>query len=603
MAKSSTKKQLDSPSPDRQEVEPAAVTETPTAPQANIFAVLKPYKWLIAAVLLTTSVTSGLALMLPWLIGQSIDKFTAGQYHFESVAIIFSLLIVGILVFAYLQNIIQAFTAEKVARDLRQQLSHKIAHQSYLQIQNNDPAKLLTNITSDVDNVKLFVGSTVSMAISSLFMLVMASIILIVINWKLGLAVLVIIPLIGGTFGFVFGKASKLFISAQEVIDKLNAVINQTIMGSALIRVLYSNHDEIARFSKTNQESLSIGLKIVQLFAIIIPSVGFFANLAVLIILVYGGYQVINEQMTLGDLTAFNGYLGLIIWPIIMLGIMSSMMAEASASYGRVAAVLAIEPPEHTGTLDQKLSGHVQVQNLGLTHDQKQVLKDINFDLQPGSKTAIIGPTAAGKSQLLYTLAGLIPPTNGAILYDDQPLEQLDKKSFYQQVGLVFQDSSVFNLSLEQNIAFNNEVGPTELDKAIEAADLTDFINNLPQGLQTVVSERGSSLSGGQKQRLMLARALALNPSVLLLDDFTARVDINTEAKIIANIKRLYPQLTLISVTQKITSIDGYDQILLLMDGELLARGTHKQLLKSSPDYVQIYNSQQSLNTYELQAD
>jgi ATP-binding cassette subfamily B protein len=179
-------------------------------------------------------------------------------------------------------------------------------------------------------------------------------------------------------------------------------------------------------------------------------------------------------------------------------------------------------------------------------------------------------------------------------------LAEYDQQALHQHIGFVFQDSIMFNISIRENIAFNSQVSDQDLTKAIAAAELTDFIASLPQGLDTLVSERGASLSGGQKQRIMLARALAINPTILFLDDFTARVDTVTETKILHNLKQSYPHLTLLSVTQKIASVTSYDQVLLLMEGDLLASGTHQQLLKSSPEYMQIYATQQSANTYEL---
>jgi ATP-binding cassette subfamily B protein len=187
-------------------------------------------------------------------------------------------------------------------------------------------------------------------------------------------------------------------------------------------------------------------------------------------------------------------------------------------------------------------------------------------------------------------------------LYDGKPIDAYDKQSFYSQVGLVFQDSVMFNLTLRENIAFSSVAKDEDIRLAIETAELSDFISALPEGLDTIVSERGTSLSGGQKQRIMLARALALNPKVLLLDDFTARVDLPTERRILENVAKNYPNLSLISVTQKIASVERYDQIILLEEGEILARGTHLELLHSSPEYVQIYESQKSTNQYELQA-
>jgi ATP-binding cassette subfamily B protein len=199
-------------------------------------------------------------------------------------------------------------------------------------------------------------------------------------------------------------------------------------------------------------------------------------------------------------------------------------------------------------------------------------------------------------------MIGLLPPTSGKVTYDGQPIEAYDKQALHQQVGLVFQDSVMFNLTLRENIAFSSTIRPEDMDKAIATAELADFLAALPEGLDTVVSERGTSLSGGQKQRIMLARALALNPKVLLLDDFTARVDPTTERTILNNVRQNYPGITLVSVTQKIASVTDYDQIILLMEGEVLATGRHQELMEASPEYVQLFDSQRSTSHYEVQA-
>jgi ATP-binding cassette subfamily B protein len=188
----------------------------------------------------------------------------------------------------------------------------------------------------------------------------------------------------------------------------------------------------------------------------------------------------------------------------------------------------------------------------------------------------------------------------GEVKFDGEAVKKYDQQALHQQIGTVFQDSIIFNMSLRENISFSKTVSEVEVEKAINAAELKDFIDELPQKLETIITERGSNLSGGQKQRIMLARALALNPRILLLDDFTARIDAQTEKKIIANIERAYPEVTLVSITQKITSIENYEQIILLMEGEVIATGTHKQLLKTCPEYNQLYDSQRSTSHYEL---
>jgi ATP-binding cassette subfamily B protein len=290
------------------------------------------------------------------------------------------------------------------------------------------------------------------------------------------------------------------------------------------------------------------------------------------------------------------------IFPIIMIGFMATIISQSSASYERIAALLSGEVPKNTGDRAVELNGQVQLSDITLRFGEKKVLNNISLSIQPGTRTAIIGPTAAGKTQLLYVLSGLAQPQQGKVLYNGVSLEEIDKQLFHRQVGFVFQDSVIFNMTIKENIAFADNVTLEDMQKAIRAAELTDFIESLPDKLETVIAERGLNLSGGQKQRIMLARALALNPTILLLDDFTARVDAQTEKRILENVSTLYPGITLISVTQKISSVTDYDQCVLLMEGEIIATGTHAQLLKSSPEYNQLFESQKSTSQYELPA-
>ncbi|HYR82724.1 MAG TPA: ABC transporter ATP-binding protein [Terriglobia bacterium] len=549
-----------------------------------------------------TILGNSLNLLVPKLISRAIDSYAQQNLVLTTFAIEFFVVGIGIFVFAYLQALAQTYASERVARDLRTKLVAKISTQDHAFIQQVTPAKLLTNLTSDVDAVKMFVSMAIASIVSSIFLIIGASILLLSIDWRLGLGVLAMLPIIGVTFSVVLGKVRKLFVKSQQAIDWLNKVINESILGSALIRLVNSQQYEYEKFVAANTEARTISLSILRLFASLIPVIIFCTNLATLMILTLGGRFVIQGSMTLGDFTAFNSYLSILIFPVIVLGFMSNVMAQAGASYGRLAMVLHAPDRKETGSLVAELRGDVAVRNVSVKLGEKNVLKDVSFESRAGTRTAVIGPTAAGKTQLLYLMTGLLKPTEGSIQFDDTNINDYSKQSLHLQVGFVFQDSIIFNLTLRENIAFSKTVSDEDLEKAIATAELRDFIDSLPQKLDTIVSERGTSLSGGQKQRIMLARALALNPKILLLDDFTARVDSTTERKILENVRRNYPGITLLSVTQKIASVEDYDQIILLMEGEVLASGTHKQLMETSPEYVQIYDSQRSTSHYELHA-
>jgi ATP-binding cassette subfamily B protein len=579
--------------------------KAPSGP--SLLPLLKPYRGLMILLAALTLAANGLTLEVPKLISRAIDdyiKTTLLHAGLNTTTIIlqFGSIALAVFILTYLQSIVQTYASERVAKDLRSRLVAKISLQSYAFVEATTPAKLLTNLTSDVDSVKLYVSQAAASIISSVFLIVGSSALLLSINWRLGLSILGIIPVIGITLSMVLVKVRALFMKGQATIDWLNRLINESILGAALIRILYTPQLELIKFAQANAQAREIGLSILRLFAGLIPIITLAANMATAIILALGGHFVITNRMTLGDFTAFNSYLSILIFPLMILGFMSNVIAQATASYVRLESVLNAPDKAPAGPALTEIRGDIALNNVTLAFGEKLALKDVSFFAKAGTTTAIIGPTAAGKTQLLYLLIGLLNPTSGVIEYDGRPVDDYDKEALHRQVGFVFQDSVLFNLTLRENVGFSNTINEADIAKAIAAAELNDFVATLPQGLDTVVSERGSSLSGGQKQRVMLARALALNPKVLLLDDFTARVDSNTEKAILRNVHDQYPNITLVSVTQKISSVENYDQIVVLMEGEVLATGTHRQLIETCPEYVQIYDSQRSTNVYELHA-
>jgi ATP-binding cassette, subfamily B, bacterial len=570
--------------------------------QGSIFGLVKPYKGMIIPLLIFAIISNAANLVIPKIISRAIDNYTLGQFVLRTVILEFLIAAFVIFIFTYFQGILQTFVSERVARNMRSQISSKISRQSYSYILKSNPSRLLTNMTSDIDSIKMFVAQAIVSIVSSVLIIVGASILLLTINPKLGLIVLTIIPIIGGAFFIIFRKVRVLFKRGREIIDWLNKVINESILGSAIIRVLNSQQLEYNKFIAANTDAKNNGLSILILFATLIPIINFTANLAYLVILALGGHFVVVGTMTLGDFAAFSSYITILIFPIIMIGFMSNIIAQSTASYERISQVLNAPEPEDKGYITEIIRGDIELKNINVSYGDKPALKNVSFSIKAGENTAILGPTAAGKTQLLYLLTGLIQPDSGIVEVDGRDIETHNKESFHSQIGFVFQDSIIFNISLRENIAFNDKVTDESLQMAIDTAELRDFVDSLPDKLNTIVSERGSSLSGGQKQRIMLARALAVKPQILLLDDFTARVDKKTEQKILCNLMNNYPGLTLVSVTQKIASIKHFDQIIVIMEGEIIATGKHKDLKETCPEYVQIYNSQRSTSHYELQS-
>ena len=582
----------------KEQTNPPMKPKRPSGP--GLFSLLKPYRHWIVGMVVLTILGNGLNLIVPKIMARTIDTYNQPGFDLTSILFEFFLISIGIFILGYFQNIVQTYAAEKIARDLRTRLVAKISVQDHAYIQQATPAKLLTNLTSDVDSIKMFVSQAI--ASHHLFPLP---------DPGRGRAPaddrLETRP--GGPRGSADHRrhvcrgaqeGPKAIRQSAGSHRWLNKVISESILGSSLIRLLNSQQHEYQKFLAANTEAKEISLSILRLFASLIPVIIFSTNVATLMILTLGGRFVINGSMTLGDFTQFNSYLAMLVFPVIIIGFMSNVMAQASASFARISGILSAPDAKDTGHLETNLAGDVLLRSVSMKYGDKMVLKDVSIHAKPGTRTAVIGPTAAGKTQVLYLLTGLIKPDSGTVEFDGQPVDAYKKEVLHRQIGFVFQDSILFNLTLRENIAFNTAVTEQDMEKAIQTAEIQDFVQSLPDKLDTIVSERGTSLSGGQKQRIMLARALALNPRILLLDDFTARVDTTTERKILENVRKNYPQITLLSVTQKIAPVEDYDQIILLMEGEVLASGTHRQLMETSPEYVQVYDSQRSTSSYEL---
>jgi ATP-binding cassette subfamily B protein len=555
---------------------------------------IKPYLGLLGLLLLVALINNGLNLWLPKITSQAIDSFS-GQ-NFEISKIIYEMAGVSVIIFVFAvgQSFLQTFLAETVAKKTREKLVNKISEQDFGFVNKVTPEKLLTIMTSDVDNIKQAMTTGLVQIFSSVVLVVGSAVMLLRINVKLGLMVLIIVPIVGLVFFNVFGRIRSFFKRAQAVLDRLNKVIKESIVAAGLVRIVNSQNKEIDKFNEQNGQARDLGLSIMKLFSGLIPTIGLLANSTVILILLVGGKLILVGEFTVGDLTAFNTYVSMLIFPMIMLGFVSNIIARAMTSYQRIEEVLNFEGKDDFGDIDQEIKGKIEFKKVSLSFGQKQVLKEVSFEIKPGSKTAILGPTAAGKTQIFYLMSGLMKPNSGEILIDDVPVKKYCQKCLSGQLGLVFQDSSLFNLTIKENINFQNKEDEANLKKAIETAALDDFIETLPEGLETKITERGSNLSGGQKQRLTLARALAVNPKILLLDDFTARVDRSTEKDIFARLKKNYGDITQVLITQQIASVEDFDQIILIMEGEVLAKGTHKELLKKSPEYSQLYSLQMS---------
>lgn len=560
----------------------------------------KPYWLLIAGIALLSTAANGLSLYFPKKIGEYIDAYSIGNSDLSSILGILGGLAVLVLVLTILQAWLSVYTSEKVSLDLRQSLISSLKNRSFSYMRDMAGGKLITVMTSDVDAVKNLIASGIASLLMAGVTLVGVIAFLLTINWKLALLTMSVMPLILIVFAFVFGKLGPLFEATQTNIDSINKVTNESIIAAPLVRVLDAAKDEVGKFDTVNKKGTEIAMKLVVTFAALIPVITLLSEGAILIVLWFGGQRVINGTLTVGQMSAFFAYTSMFVWPFFVLGFSSTYISRAQVSLKRINEVLDAKNEENSEKgKTTNLKGHIEFKNVTLRYGEKEVLKNISFEIQPHTRTAILGPTGAGKTELFYLMAGLALPTEGEILIDGTPVKEWDQSALLSRIGMVFQDSILFNTTFRENVLFKSDADEALLSSALAIAELEALVKDLPQGLETNISERGINLSGGQKQRLMLARALAINPSVLLLDDFTARVDAGTEERILRNIREKFSAITLISITQKIEPIKEYDHIIVLMEGELIAEGVHEKLLADSLEYRQIFESQQSTEEHE----
>lgn len=554
------------------------------------------YKWSLIGFCLLVIAVSGLNLAFPKIAASAIDEFNLGRFDVNRYLMVFAVLVLVVFTLSTLQAYFSAYISEKVAFNLRQKLASKLSKQTYRFLGEVGTDTLLTNITSDVDAVKMLITMGVPIIFSSVILIVGSFVLMFSINWQIALPVLLIVVMMFLSFRVVFGRVAGFFKESQGVLDKLNRVINESIIASALIRVVYGQYEEVKKFAVVSEEAKTVNTKIVDTFATLIPLIHFFSNLAVLVVLGWGGTQVIGDTLSLGDFMAFYNYIGLLITPIVILGFVSNIIVRSMASFSRIQVVLNSHVARDGKFAPKDFRGEIEFKDVSLIIKGKTILNKINFKIKANQKTALIGPTGAGKTLIIYMIAGLISPTEGQVYLDGHKIENYDLDYLQSKIAVVFQDNIIFNSTIKENILFQKEMSSALVEKIIHTAALDGFVKESKHGLETKISERGASLSGGQKQRISLARALAIMPKLLLLDDFTARVDWKTEKTIFSRLNENFPEVAILAVSQKIESVKNYDHLILLMEGELLDEGTHQELLERSFEYKQIYSSQQTTN-------
>ncbi len=514
-------------------------------------------------------------------------------------------LAVGVVAFAALRGVfvfLQAYWAERnsqsVAFDLRNDLFAKIQRLSFSYHDQNQTGQLMIRATDDVEKVRLFIGQGLLQLVGAFILIVGTLILLFTTNAALAWVAMPILPLAFVLF-MIFGIISQpLFAEVQVRLSALNTVLQENLAGIKLVQAFVREREQQAKFRTAAERLMDQQIFLARLFAFLFPLVFLIASLGQTAILFYGGGQILAGTLTLGEWQEFSLYLIYLFLPIAQFGFVITQMGQASASATRLFELLdaQVDVADQPGARElPAIQGAVTFENVSFryTSSGEPVLAEITLEAQPGETVALLGATGSGKTSIINLLPRFYDPTEGRVRIDGHDLREVTLDSLRKQIGIVLQETTLFAGTIAENIAYGKpEASQADIEAAAKAAAAHEFIQGFPLGYNTPVGERGSTLSGGQKQRIAIARALLLDPRILILDDSTSSVDLATEAEIQRALDGLMQGRTSFVIAQRISTVKNADQILVLEKGRVVARGRHADLMEGSPVYAEIYTSQ-----------
>ena len=535
-------------------------------------------------------------------LGTTVAQMQADVAGATAALVTAILIITGFAVLRALFAFGQQYNAERVSQnvafDFRNELFAKIQRLSFSYHDRNQTGQLMIRATDDVEKVRLFIGQGLVMALQAVVLLVGTLIVLWFTNQALTLVVLPILPL-AVIFFLIFGAVSQpLFMRVQIQVSALNTVLQENVAGLKVVKAFAREPQEQARFAQAADHLVGENLRVSRTMSTLFPVMFLISNLGQALVLYFGGRQIIENTLTLGEWQKFSLYLVYVFFPLGQLGFIISLMAQAAASAQRIFEILDTknEVEDKPGAIAlPEVQGHVTFEHVTFRYFKggEPVLSDVSFETHPGQTVALLGATGSGKTTIINLLPRFYDATEGRVLIDGHDVRDVQLESLRSHIGIVLQETTLFSGTIRDNIAFGRtDASMDQVVAAAKAAAAHDFITGFPQGYDTPVGERGSTLSGGQKQRIAIARALLLNPRILILDDSTSSVDLETEYRIQQALDLLMKGRTSFVIAQRISTVVNANLILVLDRGRIVARGTHEELLDASEIYADIYSSQ-----------
>jgi len=567
----------------------------------KILRYLKPYrrKATIALVALTVSILTDLAV--PRLIQAIVDNGIA-KGNMRAVLMTMGIML-AVSALGAVVSIVNTRYSVDVAlgfgTDVRAATFRNIQGFSFDNLDDHRTGALMTNLTSDVNRVQQTVQMGLRIMTRAPLMMLGSIVLMLATSPRLAVWVVALLVVTGAMIVVLSTKAQPIFLRVQAKLDRLNTVLQENLAGMRLVKAFVRSSEENRRFGVVNDDLMDQNKRVQRLFAVVMPTMTVIINLGMVLVILIGGRQAIGGTMTTGQLMAFINYLMFTMFPLLMMGMLLVMLSQAEASAGRINGVLDTKSSivDQPGAVDlSEVSGRVAFDHVTFSYDHEcgePVLQDVSFTAKPGQTVAILGETGSGKTTLVHLIPRFYDVCGGSVTVDGIDVRDVTLASLRRHMGIALQEAVLFTGTLRDNIRYGRpDATQEEVEVAARAAQAEEFILSTPKAYDTMVEERGANLSGGQKQRIAIARALLLKPSILILDDSTSAVDVDTEARIQEALLRLHSQCTVFIVAQRISTVLAADKILVLDKGRIAAEGTHQELIQTSPIYHEIYESQ-----------
>lgn len=571
-------------------------------PLQRVLGSLSAYRWTALGAFLSSLLLTAAYAITPqlfrWAIDDGISKNNLRVVFYSAAWMVVAAIARGLFNFG------QSFWAETASQgvvyDLRNRIFTKIQNLSFSYHDRSQTSQLLTRVTSDIEQIRTFLSTSLMQVISGIATLITIATILLIMNWELALITLTVIPMSAWLLARFLQKNSKLFGQVQEELGNLNTVLQENLFGVRVVKAFVRESSEKQRYTTLNQTLLKTNIKTILAIRNTFPFIFLLSNLVSVFVIAYGGIAVIKEKFSIGELVAFNSYLLLILQPVLLIGFAAPAIAGAAASAHRVYEVVdaKIEIRDRPNAVPfETCGGRITFENVCFRYpgSTTEALKGISFETKPKELIAILGMTGSGKSTIINLIPRFYDATSGAVRIDGRDVRDFTLASLRSHIGIVFQETTLFSGTIRENLTYANPHATMEqVIEVAKTAQIHDFIESLPDSYETIVGERGVGLSGGQKQRIAIARTLLTDYSILILDDSTSAVDAKTAAQIQEELDYLMRQKTCTAfvIAQRISTVKNADRILLIDKGRLVAQGTHEELMRTSPLYGAILESQ-----------